>query len=134
MQLTAPLPGADGSCQALTLPVDPAALPPGSCTASVPPAIGWAPFSSQDYFEVTVRDERGAVAWQARVDKGASGTVYGSAVGLAGVQVELVAPVALVAGSSYQVKVAARNSPKPGVPEETLSVSEDLLGVFTWSP
>ncbi len=135
VRLTAPLPGADGSCQALTLPVDPAALPPGSCTASVPPAIGWAPFSSQDYFEVTVRDERGAVAWQAQVDKGASGTVYGSAVGLAGVQVELVAPVPLVAGSSYQVKVAAKNSPKtPGGPEETLSVSEDLLGVFTWSP
>lgn len=135
VQLTSPLPGTGRACGTLALPVDPAALPPGSCSASVPPAIGWANYSSQDFYEVTVVDERGAVAWQVKVDKGASGTVYGAAVGASAVQQEVVAPATLQAGRTYQVRVAAKNNPKsPGGVEEVLSTSEDLLGVFTWLP
>ena len=133
VQLTAPLPGTGGACETLAPPpVDPAALPAGSCSTSVPPSIGWANYSSQDFYEVTVVDERGAVAWQAKVDKGAFGTVYGAAVGASGVQQEMRAPVGLVDGRAYQVRVAAKNNPKiAGGAEEILSTSEDLLGVFT---
>lgn len=139
VRLTAPLRDASGACTsipAVSLPADPAGLIPGACVeADAAPAFGWEGFSSQDFYEVRVLDELGAVAWHARIVKGATGTVYGAATGTAGVEATLSAPAALVAGRTYQVKVAARNDPKtPGGVEETLSVSEDLLGVFTYQP
>lgn len=139
VRLTAPLRGPDGACTsvaAAALPADPAGLLPGACSSpSATPAFGWEGFSSQDFYEVTVIDDQGALAWRARVAKGATGTFYGAAPGTSGVEATLAAPAALVAGRTYQVKVAAKNDPKtPGGAEETLSASEDLLGVFTYQP
>lgn len=139
VRLTSPLKGADGACTAIAeaqLPADPAGLLPGPCTmAATAPTFGWAGYSSQDFYELTVIDELGAVAWRARVAKGATGTVYGAAAGASGVEAVLSPPAALVPGRTYQARVAARNDPKtPGGAEETLSASEDLLGVFTHAP
>lgn len=139
VRLTSPLKGADGACTAIAeelLPADPAGLLPGPCAmTTTTPAFGWAGYSSQDFYEITVIDELGAVAWGARVAKGAIGTVYGAAAGGSGVEAVLSPPAALVAGRTYQLRVAAKNDPKTiGGPEETLSTSEDLLGVFTYAP
>ncbi|MCM2333430.1 MAG: DUF2012 domain-containing protein [Anaeromyxobacteraceae bacterium] len=139
VRLTSPLRGLDGGCIATVaalLPADPAGLLAGACTtASETPLFTWEGFSSQDFYEVTVIDDLGAVAWRARVLKAAPATTYGAAAGVNNVQATLSAPVALVAGRTYQVKIAAKNNPKtPGGVEETLSVSEDLLGVFTYQP
>lgn len=137
VRLTAPLRGTDGSCFAMVaaaLPADPAGLASGPCTtSSSAQLITWEGYASQDFYEVTVIDDLGAVAWRARVLKGAIATTYGAAAGVNNVQATLSAPAALVSGRTYQVKVAAKNDPKtPGGVEETLSTSEDLLGVFTY--
>jgi hypothetical protein len=134
VQLTAPLPDPSGACATLPLPTDPAALPAGAClTAVADAAIGWDSYSSQDFFEVTVVDELGAVVWQAQIDKLATGTTYGSTG--AEVDATLVSAAPLEPGRTYQARVAAKNFPKTaGAAEETLSSSEDLLGVFTYEP
>ncbi len=129
VRLKAPLPDANGACATLaSLPSSPAALPPGGCTTtSATPAIAWETYPATSVYELTVVDDTGAVAWQARVDKAATSVAYGAST--APVTSSIVAPSPLVAGRTYQVHLTS--IPVGGVP---LSTSEDLLGVFTFLP
>jgi len=129
VRLKAPLPDATGACGTLTgFPASPAALLPGACTTtSAAPTIAWETYPATSVYELTVVDDAGAVAWQARVDRNASSVAYGA--GTAPVTGTPVAPAPLVAGRTYQVHLTS--VPVGGVP---LSTSEDLLGVFTYLP
>ncbi len=132
VRLTAPFPDGAGACTMLaSLPADPATLPAGGCsTTSTSPTFAWEKYSAADVYEVTVVNETGAVVWQAQVEKGANEVTYGTTV--APVSTTLVSAAALAPGTTYQVRVRAETiDSSSGAVVRTLSVSEDLLGVFT---
>ncbi len=133
VRLTAPFPDGAGACTTLaSLPADPATLPVGGCsTTSTSPTFAWEKYSATDVYEVTVVNETGVVVWQAQVDKGANEVTYG-ATASPPVSNTLVSAVALTPGTTYQVRVRAQTiDSSSGAVVRTLSVSEDLLGVFT---
>jgi hypothetical protein len=123
--LTTPIADAAGACSTVDpLPADPRTLPIGGCTTtSTAPSFAWKDYPSASYYEVKVVSETGATAWTARVS--ASPVVYGTPAGT-GTVTSATPPAALATGSTYQVRLVAYN-----VKDESISMSEDLLGVFT---
>ncbi|HET9552445.1 MAG TPA: carboxypeptidase regulatory-like domain-containing protein [Anaeromyxobacteraceae bacterium] len=130
VRLLGPMQDATGACATLASPpADPTTIPAGACTTKLTaPEIAWtvdSAYSAADTFEVTVADDAGVEVWKADVAKGTSSVAYGAT----GTGITTVTPAAaLVAGHTYQARIAAKKS------TQTLSVSEDLLGVFTYQP
>ncbi len=133
VRLIAPFADASGTCGTLaSLPADPAALPVGGCsTTTSTPTFAWEAYPSTTYYEVTVVDETGAVVWDA--DVGGSPVDYGTAAGTGNVTATVSPAQALRAGATYQARIRAYQTKGAGNFSE-LSTSEDLLGVFTFSP
>jgi hypothetical protein len=131
VRLLGPLPDATGACTTLAaLPADPTTIPAGACAAaSATPEIAWKLESSNsnaDLFEVTVVDDAGTEVWRADVGKATSSVTYGTTG--APVTSTITPAVPLVSGRTYQARVTAI---KTSGGTQTISVSEDLLGVFT---
>ena len=129
VQLLSPLPAADGTCtQILSNPL-PLPLPAGGCAAATTPTIAWMKQSSTAFYRVTVVDALGAVAWEADVvpPDGEEFVSYGEVSSK--VTSTPTPAAALQPGMTYQARVRAWKSAT-----ETISASEDLLGVFTWLP
>ena len=129
VQLVSPLPAASGACAQVAQSPLPLPLPAGGCVAAATPTIAWMKYPSTLFYQVMVVDAFGAVAWEADVvpPNGAEFVAYGEVSGK--VTGTLTPAAALQAGMTYQARVRAWKSAT-----ETISASEDLLGVFTWLP
>ena len=129
VQLLSPLPAADGACAQISQTPLPLPLPAGGCAAATTPTIAWMKYSSTLFYRVTVVDALGAVAWEAEVvpPNGSEFVSYGEVSSK--VTSTLTPAAALQPGMTYQARVRAWKSFT-----ETISASEDLLGVFTWLP
>ncbi len=125
VRLTAPIADATGACSTVNpLPADPGTLPIGGCTTtSATPSFAWEAYSSASYYEIKVVSETGSTAWTATAT--ASPVVYGTPAGT-GTVTSATTPATLTAGSTYQVRLVVHN-----VKDEPISMSEDLLGVFS---
>jgi hypothetical protein len=129
VQLLSPLPAADGSCTQISQSPLPLPLPAGGCVAKTSPTIAWMKYSSTAFYRVTVVDAFGAVVWEADVvpPNGSEFVSYGEVSSK--VTSTLTPAAALQPGMTYQARVRAWKTVS-----ETISASEDLLGVFTWLP
>lgn len=127
VQLLSPLPAVGGACAQVSQSPLPLPLPAGGCIAAATPTIAWMKYPSTLFYRVTVVDAFGTVAWEADVapPNGAEFVAYGEVS--AKVIGTLTPAVALQAGMTYQARVRAWKTAT-----ETISASEDLLGVFTW--
>jgi hypothetical protein len=129
VQLLSPLPAADGTCTQVSQSPLPLPLPAGGCAAATTPTIAWMKYASTAFYRLTVVDAFGAVAWEADVvpPNGSEFVSYGEVSSK--VTSTLTPAAVLQAGMTYQARVRAWKSAT-----ETISASEDLLGVFTWLP
>jgi hypothetical protein len=128
VRLLAPFPDPGGACTTLaSLPADPAALPLEPCDSPTStPTFAWEVYPSTDHYELTVLDAVGIPVWKADVDGNAGSVVYGATSGA--VLATTLTAQPLTPGM-YQLRLVAIHTGG-----NTISASEDLLGVFAIAP